>query len=224
MSQCVALRFMYACVGGCGGRRRRGHLVAAPLGRWHPPAAFVSPASQVLAISPHLLPGAACFGRPVPSAFFSSGLHIFSGRRAADYFADAMSEQWAWRNIIWSTDTWRRASPSGSILPRTRWVSLCLCGGNGDEEGGRRRRSFCCCQVCSWFVRTSAATTSACRRTSRAAAVSLYQWPMLRVNVDICEVQLRKTGAAPHAQVHHRIASACLRIVLPNDAKPCLLC
>lgn len=44
--------------------------------------------------------------------------------QAAVGFADAMFEQWAWRKIIWNTATWR-ASPSGSISPKTRWVSQC---------------------------------------------------------------------------------------------------
>ena len=43
--------------------------------------------------------------------------------QAAVGFADAMFEQWEWRKIIWSTATWR-ASPSGSISPRTRWVLM----------------------------------------------------------------------------------------------------
>lgn len=47
--------------------------------------------------------------------------------RAAVGFADAMFEQWLWRNIIWSTATWR-LSPTGCISSRTRWVSLCLWG------------------------------------------------------------------------------------------------
>lgn len=117
--------------------------------------------SQVISISlPHMLSGVASVHHHLVSSLTRSiYLYIylfivvfFFSWQAAVFFADAMFEQWAWRKIISSTATWR-ASPSGSISPRTRWVSLCLCS----ESKGCRH---VCSSVLFFVLRTSAGRES----------------------------------------------------------------
>lgn len=100
------------------------HHVMSLIHRWYLLAYLIC--SQVLRLWPHQTISFLC------EIFFAGGFW-----HAAVGFADAMFEQWAWRKIIWSTATWR-ASPSGSISPRTRWVALCLA--YGETKG--------CCRVC----------------------------------------------------------------------------
>lgn len=116
-----------------------GPMLEAPLARGHHPAAAVSRAQHCQSIpyvmSPnhrwYLLAYFICclVRRPSSIEPFPSCVRNFSCGcwKAAVAYADAMFEQWAWRKIIWSTATWR-ASPSGWISPRTRWVALHLRG------------------------------------------------------------------------------------------------
>lgn len=122
--------------------------------------------SQVISIStPHMLSGVASmvhqgFLTVVRDSFFVQFFFggMGGGAQAAVGFADAMFEQWAWRKIIWNTVTWR-ASPSGSISPKTRWVSQC-CMFVENEKG--------------------AVTFVVCAHVSRASKWRLSRWSSKR--------------------------------------------